>query len=66
MFTLDLNQDTHRVFLTRINKRELKVTIKWKHNTSYCLEPSTYDDYSKIKDLQIQMDEEGYKNVPCV
>jgi len=66
MVIVDINKDTHRVFLNRLDKQEVKTKIVWKDNSEYCLDTLSYEDYCKAKQLQIRMDNEGYKNVPIV
>lgn len=65
-FIIDLNQDTDRVMMNRIDTMDIDLEIKWKKGLEYCFDTKTYIDYQKVKQLQIKMDEQGWKNVPVV
>lgn len=64
-FMLNLSNDTHRIFAKAISDRAIKTYIIWKKGDEMCLDTQTHRDYTKAKDLQIQLDT-LYKDVPCV
>lgn len=63
---VNINKDTHRVLINRLDKQEVKTHIVWKSKEEYCLDTDSYDDYCKAKQIQIKMMNEGFENVPVV
>lgn len=66
MIIVNINEDSHRVFISRLDKQEVKSHIVWANKEEYCIDPVSYQDYSKAKNIQINMDNQGFKNVPIV
>lgn len=62
---VNIDNDTHRIFLSRLIKLRVKFRIVWKNGKEYCLDTLDYDDYVSAKQLQINMGD-TYKNVPIV
>lgn len=65
MFIIDINKDSHRVMMNRINTKGIILKTVWKEKTEYCFDTIEYKDYVWCKELQIQMDR-YYNNVPIV
>ena len=65
-FIIDLQKDTDKVMMNRIDNMDIILEIKWTKGLEYCFDTKTHIDYSKIKQLQIRMDEQGWKNVPVI
>jgi hypothetical protein len=65
-FIIDLGKDTDKVLMTRIQDRNIDLELKWNKGLEYCYDTKTYKDYCVVKQIQINMDHEGYKDVPVI